>query len=328
MGDLAGDLNITQLSIPGTHNSHAIKTNVEVESNSQVNFASHALLNPGIVAMYAELYTAIATCQLDPMWKQLQNGVRFFDLRVRSWEKFENEGGRWAFGLCHGSAKLKESLTQVLDGMADFLRNHPTETLLISIKWDEEKLNGGSSHTTVPDWNLRFGVSEIWDKYKWFRGAHWPNLSEVRGRAILVRRFWSPDNETLGINFDNPSYYDSPQGGGPDGKWKQMPNPTEFAMTIEKRWNTALNMLNEAKEADLNDRVMYFASTCDTWVDKDGKVPKWWEPRYYAERVNPWLALFMSQEYEKPKKGRYGVVVTDFCDATLARCIFEQNFSR
>ncbi|KAF4961551.1 hypothetical protein FGADI_175 [Fusarium gaditjirri] len=227
MGDLSGDLNITQLSIPGTHNSHAIKSNVEVENNSYVNFASHALFNPGIYGMYAEFYTAIATCQLDPMWKQLQNGVR-----------------------------------------------------------------------------------------------------EVRGRAILVRRFESPDNEILGINFYNPSFYNSPQSDGPIGKWKQMPHPDTFSMTIEERWNTARSMLNEAKEADLNDKVMYFASTSDTWISKDWKPPKWWEPRYYAERVNPLLALFLSQEYEKPKKGRYGVVVTDFCDATLARCIFEQNFSR
>ncbi|KAF4345113.1 1-phosphatidylinositol phosphodiesterase [Fusarium beomiforme] len=315
MGDLSGDLNITQISIPGTHNSHAIKSNIDLGKVS--------ILNPA--AAFFEVLKAVATCQVDPIWKQLQNGVRFFDLRVRSWAQFENEGGRWAFGLCHGSAKLKESLTQVLDGMADFLSNHPTETLIISIKWDEEILSGKSSDPTTPDLNLRFGVSEIWDKYNWFKGVHWPNLSEVRGRAILARRFWIPDNEPLGVNFYK--FYDHPRSEGPEGKWKQMPNPKEFSMTIENRWNSAKGMLNEAKEADLNDGVMYFASTCDTWLDTKGHLPRWWEPRYYAERLNPELLKFMVHEYNNPSKGRYGVVVTDFCEAPIARVIFEQNFN-
>ncbi|KAF5533072.1 serine threonine kinase [Fusarium napiforme] len=329
MKTLPGDLSVTQISIPGTHNSHAIKSNVVVASNGNVNFAAHALYNPGIVSMYAEIYTTIATCQSFSMWDQLHFGVRCFDLRVRSWEKFDNEGGRWAFGLCHGSAKLKESLTQVLDGMADFLKKYPSETLLISIKWDEEKLEGSKSAPVTPDWNLRFGVSEIWDKHNWFKGAYWPKLHEVRGRAILLRRFWNPDNEPLGINFDKPSFFDNARSDGPEGKWKQMTDPSVGSKTIEERWKCARDMLIEAKEADFNDDVMYFASTCDVWLDMtELKKPKFWTPLYYSQQLYQPLLLFMNGEYRSQKKGRYGVVVTDFCNQTVSQLIFEQNFSR
>ncbi|KAG5744169.1 hypothetical protein H9Q72_013210 [Fusarium xylarioides] len=262
------------------------------------------------------------------MWDQLHFGVRCFDLRVRSWEKFENEGGRWAFGLCHGSAKLKESLTQVLDGMADFLKKYPSETLLISIKWDEEKLDGSKAVPVTPDWNIRFGVSEIWDKHNWFKGAYWPKLHEVRGRAILLRRFWNPDNESLGINFDKPSFYDNARSDGPEGKWKQMTDPTRGSMTIEGRWKCARDMLIEAKEADFNDNVMYFASTCDVWLDISAEKPRFWDPLYYADQLYQPLLSFMTGEYRSQKKGRYGVVVTDFCNQIIPPLIYEQNFSR
>ncbi|KAF4453790.1 phosphatidylinositol diacylglycerol-lyase activity protein [Fusarium austroafricanum] len=323
MKDLSGDLNVTQISIPGTHNSHAIENNVIADYKTPAILASQAFYNPAL-RMAAEIPTKIATCQIDPMWKQLQNGVRFLDLRVRSWEKFDSEGGRWGFGLCHGPAKLKESLTQVLDGMADFLGNHPSETLLISIKWDEAVLNGLSPKQTDPDDNLRHGVNEIWNKYGWFKGAHWPKLNEVRGRAILLRRFWNPPNESLGLNFYDPSFYDQERSNGSEGKWKQMPKPDRNALTIAERWSCARDMLQEAKNADFNDGVMYFSTTCDTWFDE--KTFQFWVPFYYAQRLNPQLVLFMIDECKTPRKGRYGVVITDFCEPDTARSIFEQNF--
>ncbi|KAJ0142363.1 hypothetical protein HZ326_14825 [Fusarium oxysporum f. sp. albedinis] len=70
MKDLPSDMSVTQISIPGTHNSHAIKSNIVVERNANMNFASYALYNPGIVVMYSEVYTAIATCQRFSMWDQ------------------------------------------------------------------------------------------------------------------------------------------------------------------------------------------------------------------------------------------------------------------
>ncbi|KAM0550340.1 hypothetical protein ACHAPJ_009011 [Fusarium lateritium] len=331
MRDLPEDAHITQISIPGTHNSHAMESNLVPDKNNPLILPFGQFVPPAF-KNFVEIPTRMATCQADPMWKQLQNGVRFFDLRVRSWEKFDNEGRAWGFGLCHGSAKLKESLTKVLDGLADFLKHHPSETLLISIKWDEEKLSintdGGnpsmSSSQVTPDWHLRFHVNEIWDKHGWFKGTHWPYVREVSGKAILLRRFWNPDNEALGINFDNPSFYDHERSKGSEGKWKQKSDPKADAMTIDKRWNTAYDMLQEAKNADINDNVVYFSTTCDTWLDKS--TFKYWDPFYYALRLNVLLQRFMAEEYKTPKNGRYGVVITDFCTDDMARVIFEQNF--
>ncbi|KAG7404941.1 hypothetical protein Forpe1208_v015055 [Fusarium oxysporum f. sp. rapae] len=132
---------------------------------------------------------------------------------------------------------------------------------------------------------LRFGVSEIWDKHNWFKGTYWPKLHEVRGRTILLRRFWNPDNESLGINFNKPSFYDTARSDGPDGKWKQMTDPSRGSMTIDGCWKFVRDMLNEAKEADFNDEAMYFASTCDVWLDMSAKQPKFWEPLYYADQL-------------------------------------------
>ncbi len=145
---------ITQLNIPGTHNSAA-------------RFVSASW---------------ITKCQHASVAQQLNMGVRLLDLRF----EYKNN----AFVLVHSvidcrkkRLPLTEKITfaDVWRDCTDFLDKHPQETLLLSIKEDDGR-NGDVFFA-------RFYEKHIAPcKERWFTENRFPTLGECRGKAVLLRR--------------------------------------------------------------------------------------------------------------------------------------------
>lgn len=110
MESIGGTVRLSQISIPGTHDSGA-----RVE---------------GPLA-------GTAKCQNATIAEQLSYGVRFLDIRC----KHENN----VFTIYHGSVNQNLTFTQVLDQVTGFLNANPGECVMMSIK--EETASSGTTRS-------------------------------------------------------------------------------------------------------------------------------------------------------------------------------------
>ncbi len=109
MSAINSDLLLSQVSIPGTHDT---------------------------MALY-EPVAGTAKCQNLNLTDQLNAGVRFLDIRCRH---FNN-----AFAIHHGSVYQNANFDDVLNAVTAFLNAHPSEAVIMSIK--EEHTASGNTRT-------------------------------------------------------------------------------------------------------------------------------------------------------------------------------------
>lgn len=175
MSKLPDDTPLTNLSIPGTHNSHT----------------------------YFRALPSVR-CQAVSVRDQLQNGIRFLDIRVSvgSVGKGSKQGSATsplpALGLVHGAFPAAlftrgNSLASILQDVYAFLDSDQgkKETVLVSLK--REGLGRGK------DSDLALLLREYYcaDPQRWWSPSVFSlglpaNLGEVRGRCVLVKRFKDP----------------------------------------------------------------------------------------------------------------------------------------
>jgi len=98
MGSLDQSKSLSQISIPGTHDS----------------------------AARVETISGTAKCQNLSITEQLNSGVRYLDIRCRHIENI--------FAIHHGMVYQKTNFGDVLNECINFLHNNPSERILISIQ--------------------------------------------------------------------------------------------------------------------------------------------------------------------------------------------------
>lgn len=138
-----------------------------------------------------------ARCQSASIEHQLEMGVRFLDIRL-----FRQRGKiklAHSIANCYVDEKKREILTfeKVLFWCKDFLKNNPREAIVMSIKKERGFLSGS--------FDEKF-FSALYDEYiagddVWFTENRIPQLGEVRGKIILLRRCRSQAKENRGLDF-------------------------------------------------------------------------------------------------------------------------------
>ncbi|KAK0335921.1 hypothetical protein LTR59_001970 [Friedmanniomyces endolithicus] len=179
MKELTDPTPLSALSVPGTHNS-----------------PTHHTALPSV------------RCQAVGARDQLNNGVRFFDIRVQptspddpSDETLHLVHGVFPISLT-GPKKLRVLVTIILD----FLRQNPSETLILSLKRE--------STGNATDEQLSTIIKDHYaNPQEWWTQPHIPTLGEARGKIVLVRRFALAerlkaeyDGQGWGINAENWEY--------------------------------------------------------------------------------------------------------------------------
>ncbi|MEV0775571.1 phosphatidylinositol-specific phospholipase C [Streptomyces sp. NPDC050428] len=152
---------VQRLTLPGTHNSGARS---------------------------GGLYVA---CQGTTIADQLNSGVRFLDIRCRA---FEN-----AFPIHHAAYYQNLNFDDVLTACRDFLRAHPSETVLMRLKQE---------YSTESDAEFRRIFDTYLDGKGWrslFRlDSNLPALGEARGKVVLLA-----DNGGLpGVRYGDGGLFD------------------------------------------------------------------------------------------------------------------------
>lgn len=261
MDKLNDNVPIGALSIPGTHNSPTCHN-----------------APPSV------------RCQAVSPLEQLQNGVRFFDIRVQVPEPFD--GGSDKLVLVHSvfpiSLTGNKYFRDLYNECRRFLDEHPSETLIMSMKregsgkgTDEQLSRVLKDHYTNPD--------------QWWTRPWLPRLGEARGKIVLVRRF----NLEEGLKHE----WDD-KGWGIDGAvWADnTPNATCPSGDL-----VVQDFYEVAEQASIDTKVQYVrdhmerSGTCDFNLDDpNARIPlyinflsasNFWKvntwPEKIAAKVNP-----------------------------------------
>ncbi|OJD11703.1 hypothetical protein AJ78_07571 [Emergomyces pasteurianus Ep9510] len=160
MRELRDETYLSALSIPGTHNS-----------------PTHYCAAPSV------------RCQAVSPREQLENGVRFFDIRVQP--QFPNDPSKDNLLLVHGlfpiSLNGHKYFRDVVKEVESFLESNPSETLIMSLKRE-----GPGKHT---DGQLSRILRDHYaqDGSRWYTEPRIPTLGEARGKIVLIRRFGLED---------------------------------------------------------------------------------------------------------------------------------------
>jgi 1-phosphatidylinositol phosphodiesterase len=155
MSELADSTPLGALSIPGTHNS-----------------PTYHQAPPSV------------RCQAVPPRVQLENGVRFFDLRVQVPTPYDPNSDKLI--LVHSVFPIALSgpkyFRDLYKDIREFLDANPSETLIISFKRE------GTGNGT--DEQLGHILKDHYANPKeWFTQPRVPILGEARGKIVLLRRF-------------------------------------------------------------------------------------------------------------------------------------------
>ena len=176
MAQVDGDLTLSELAIPGTHDS--------ATKYVQLGFFSK--------------------CQTKDIRAQLDAGYRYLDIRLGA------DGDR--LKLMHGFTSCKTGmmpwssslyLDQVLEQCYAFLREHPTETVLFAVKQEH-----GSER--VGDFQALLGSYIARDRDMWLLTSDMPTLDDARGKLVLLRRY--ADEGSFGSESGLPLIW-ADQGG-------------------------------------------------------------------------------------------------------------------
>jgi len=265
------DKKINQISVPGTHDSGA---------------------DFGCVIPVAHKY---ALCQDWSIKKQLENGIRFFDIRLHP------DGKR--FTIHHGICSQLKSFDDVLSDMKNFLRQYPTETIFMHIQQE-----GGAEpfSDSYKDILIRY-YNE--DQDIWYNSPLESELSFTPSETTLK----DTKGKIVKFNIGDSIV--------------EIQNDYGFS-TVEKKWKPVKDHLDAAKSSTGNKVFINFTSCNLTTPDFNRAVNgdltelQLPTPEMFAIYINPRLRNYLKSN----SKGRYGMVLMDFPTKENILYLIKSNF--
>jgi len=247
---------LSQLSLPGTHDS---------------------------CALHDGLSFGFAKCQTWQLADQLKAGIRFIDIRCR------HVGNR--FLIYHGVIDQQMTFVEVRDVCRDFLKEHPSESIVMSVK--EESTAAGNTRSFAET----FAESTKNDGKLWHVDRKTPDLGSVRNRIVLVDRVG-----TLG-----------------GLKWEEMERQDQYKAPIALKARLIRAHFEKVLKAGDDQWFINFCS---------GTVPgSLMTPKKYALKSNQ-IALGFLRRQSGGAPLRLGTIVIDFPSEELIEQIVETNFAR
>lgn len=326
MRELGDAWPLSALSVPGTHNSPTC----------------HVAL-PSV------------RCQAVGVREQLDNGVRFLDVRVSASRGDGNDSLALVHSVFPVSLGGNRYLAGLLDELYAFLDDNPSEALIISLK-REGTGRGTDQHLSQHLFRRYCGGGGKGDDKgengnkddlarRWFTEPRIPSLGEARGKIVLVRRFNNDDalqaeHDGRGWGIDASAWPDNCADGTVDSGLVRVQDFYEVGQSagIEKKAEMARSQLERAGQqvfaaapappppffVNFLTASNFFNASC--WPEK------------IAAKVNPSIIEYLCLRHAEKGKGPAqldvgdagtGIVVTDWVghdgDWDLIRCIVAWN---
>jgi len=317
MKEFRDETPLSALSIPGTHNS-----------------PTHHKALPSV------------RCQAVSPREQLENGVRFFDIRVQPASNADE-----TLQLVHGAFPISltgpKKFRDLVNTVQDFLNANPSETLIMSVKRE------GTGKAT--DQQLSLVLKDHYTNLEhWHTEPCIPTLGQARGKIVLMRRF-ALDDRLKGewdgrgwcLNAENWAY-NTPDCTYGDVRVQDFCEVLETE-NIDKKIGLCCDHFERAAQVvcpvpgvttDAANPVpagplyLNFLSASNFW-----KAGCW--PDRIAAKLNPAVTAFLCEKHDVGDKGvegpgeefngdgSVGIVVCDWVgkdgDWDLVRCIVGMN---
>ena len=309
MSYLDDNLKISQINLPGTHDS-----------------------GTKIVKLSFIDATISAQCQNTTITEQLNNGIRFLDIRL------EDDGEK--LRLVHGETDCKSEngknlyLDEVLKNCYDFLNAHPTETIVMSMKKDDGETEDAQIETYIHNY-----IKE--NPEYWYLQNGSANLKDVRKKIVLSRRYHSASDDYAGDkgvrlfwNDQKGSDMVTPPWSGPERVskygWLRFCVQDRYEYKKDNKWTVVKQGLDnpphttnevvkaeDGKDITITPETTYFLNFMSTAGDNN--------PKTSASSIN---ANFLDYNNGKLDYGKnYGWIIMDFATEELARHVYQSNKS-
>ena len=232
-------------------------------------------------------------CQDLSITSQLNIGIRFFDIRL----KLNNN----ELEVVHSFVKQKLSFNSVMQDFYNFIKENPSETLIISIKEDDDTFNSTITFEDATNTALNT-YNDVID----FSNTLPERLKDARGKIYILARY---DTE-IGI----PAYFG----------WQDSTTFTIDNLYIQDNYavkNTdekISDIINTFNYSDANQNILTLNFTSCYLEDA-------FPPTYAgtsANTINPWLIRYLKEHQDL----HLGIVISDFVTAELAELIYGRNF--
>lgn len=290
MKELNDTQNISQINIPGTHDSCA----------------------------FLVQFPLFSKCQEKTIVEQLNSGIRFIDIRV------EKDGEK--LKVVHDIADCKSPenkgknllLDEVIKVCKTFLSENPSETILLSYKRDD----GANQEETFD----AFFEEYLDNDPIWYKENRVPMLKEVRGKIVLLNRDnIDKSNEkytdfNTGINLSTWVYqkenaeriYEVAELLGRDGALtgKTFIVQDLYGLKPQKKWDLAV--LPFIKNPPKTDNILITFFSCNSVI---------YNPKMSAKYINKKLS---NTTLAKAKK--YGWIIMDYPTEKFIKEIVNSNF--
>lgn len=262
MASIKDETKLARISIPGTHDSGTFELRDPVKQ---------------VWGMTQELN----------FQEQMNNGIRFFDIRVRATSNTN-------LFLHHGIIYLYVSLWKFISDAQSFLNENSSETIIMSIKQDHDAIPGVTKDVTsifkdtyYPESIFYKGITEN------------PTLGETRGKIVVLSRI-SNSYEIAGFNAN----------GWQDNKTFSRKINSNLTINVQDQYkvnyypkkDAIRNFLVETNN-NLSDNSLFINFTS---LSSGGTAFN--SPYYYASYFNPETAQFI----ENNIKNRAGWVIMDY----------------
>jgi 1-phosphatidylinositol phosphodiesterase len=151
-----------------------------------------------------------------PLINQLENGIRCFDLRCR---QVLDE-----FHMHHGQSYLNLHYKHdVIDSFVQYLKKYPSECLIVLVSTEFRPKNN-----QLPFFQVFLNYITNEHRENWYLDDRLPRLGEVRGKMVLLRRFWS-SCAPLGIDMS----------GWKDSQTFHIQNHPKFKFVIQDEYKSS-----------------------------------------------------------------------------------------
>ena len=274
MADIDGSLTLAQFTVPGTHDS-------------------------------CTQYCLLGRCQHVGIREQMNMGVRFLDIRLK------NNGGK--LNCYHSFINCLYSFDSVMKAVSSFLKAHPSECIIMSIKNEDEE-SADFESVLVNQW-----IDSGTYKNLFYTEDRIPTLDEVRGRIVLLRRYTNY-SQSLARGIDA-------RGGWSDNntshitrrgytlKIQDIYSYDTIGLTFgNKKWKNFSAFDKAIAGNDPDTLYLNFASGCNSIGC--GQLS-------CAVTVNNSLR----KEFAKAT-GNHGIVIMDYVDHCLVSTVYAVNFRK
>ena len=317
MPKLPDSMYLSEVNMPGTHDAGAANL-----STHDISQKSHAI------------------CQQLYLNEQLNAGIRAWDMRIDSASaKFEDDPNiihGFSTFLCQNQNEAILELEEVMQTARDFLKLHPKETIIMTLKADGHSFGDDED---VANHILKYIKNGDYPIYRPAKGSGGvvPKLGDVRGKIVFIRRLkMSNEYKDNLIEQSKSLSYSLYDAFGPDAsQWDD--NDYSSYKRAQQVGSSNIYVQDNFGERNADTKYEYFTGTIDDATDKkltaDGNAYLF---NYSAAKDN--LDQPRAIDAKLMKESRLnqptslselktvGIVMTNYIDAKLSRRIYMTNF--